>query len=63
MPIQNTGENDLHELRGNDYGYNEGTICFSKWVNWSQGDGFSNNGWYSGLVAPISIVGLLIPYG
>ena len=27
MPIQNTGENDLHELRGNDYGYNEGTIC------------------------------------
>ena len=26
-PIQNTGENDLHELRGNDYGYNEGTIC------------------------------------
>ena len=27
MPIQNTSENDLHELRGNDYGYNEGTIC------------------------------------
>ena len=27
MPIQNTGENDLHKLRGNDYGYNEGTIC------------------------------------
>ena len=26
-PIQNTGENDLHELLGNDYGYNEGTIC------------------------------------
>ena len=26
-PIQNTGENDLHELRGNDYEYNEGTIC------------------------------------
>ena len=25
-PIQNTGENDLHELQGNDYGYNEGTI-------------------------------------
>ena len=25
--IQNTGENDLHELRRNDYGYNEGTIC------------------------------------
>ena len=22
--IQNTGKNDLHELRGNDYGYNEG---------------------------------------
>ena len=25
--IQNTGKNDLHELQGNDYGYNEGTIC------------------------------------
>ena len=36
-PIQNTSENDLHELWGNDYGYNEGTICL---VNWSQGDGF-----------------------
>ena len=21
------GENDLHELRVDDYGYNEGTIC------------------------------------
>ena len=27
MPIQNTGENNLHKLRGNDYGYNEGNIC------------------------------------
>ena len=27
MPKQNTGENNLHELLGNDYGYNEGTIC------------------------------------
>ena len=27
MPVQNTGENDLHELQGNDYEYNEGTIC------------------------------------
>ena len=27
MPIQNTGENNMHELQGNDYGYNEGTIC------------------------------------
>ena len=27
MPKQKTGENDLHELLGNDCGYNEGTIC------------------------------------
>ena len=27
MPMQNTGENDLHDLWGNDYGYIEGTIC------------------------------------
>ena len=27
MPKQKTGENDLHELLRNDYGYNEGTIC------------------------------------
>ena len=26
MPKQKTGENDLHELLGNDCGYNEGTI-------------------------------------
>ena len=26
-PRQKTGENDLHELLGNDCGYNEGTIC------------------------------------
>ena len=26
MPIQNTGENDLHEPKRNDYGYNKGTI-------------------------------------
>ena len=26
-PIQETGENDLHQLRANDCGYNEGTIC------------------------------------
>ena len=25
-PKQKTGENDLHELLGNDCGYNEGTI-------------------------------------
>ena len=25
--IQESGENDLHELKVNDYGYNEGTIC------------------------------------
>ena len=25
--IQETGENDLHQLQANDYGYNEGTIC------------------------------------
>ena len=25
--IQKTGENHLHELQVNDYGYNEGTIC------------------------------------
>ena len=29
-PIQNTSENDLHELRGNDYGYNEGTIRYKE---------------------------------
>ena len=27
MPIQETGENDLHEPLGDDCGYNEGTIC------------------------------------
>ena len=27
MPKQKTSENDLHELLGNDCGYNEGTIC------------------------------------
>ena len=26
-PIQKTGGNDLHELRVNNYGYNEDTIC------------------------------------
>ena len=26
-PMQNIGENDLHELLGNNYGYNGGTIC------------------------------------
>ena len=26
MPIQKTGENDLHELWVNGYRYNEGTI-------------------------------------
>ena len=25
--VKNCGENDLHELQGDDYGYNEGTIC------------------------------------
>ena len=30
MPKQKTGENDLHELLGNDCGYNEGTICVVK---------------------------------
>ena len=27
MPKQKTGENDLHDLLGNDCGYSEGTIC------------------------------------
>ena len=27
MPKQKTGETDLHEPRGDDYGYNKGTIC------------------------------------
>ena len=27
IPKQITSENDLHELLGNDCGYNEGTIC------------------------------------
>ena len=33
-PKQKTGENYLHELLGNDCGYNEGTyyLC-NKWVN------------------------------
>ena len=26
-PIQKTSGNDLHKLRVNDYGYNEGTVC------------------------------------
>ena len=26
-PMWRTGENDLHEPMGDDYGYNEGTIC------------------------------------
>ena len=26
-PIQETSENDQHQLRENDCGYNEGTIC------------------------------------
>ena len=26
-PMWRTGENDLHEPRGDDYGYSEGTIC------------------------------------
>ena len=26
-PMQNTSENELHELRENDYRYNEDTIC------------------------------------
>ena len=28
MPKQKTRENDLHELRGNDCGYNEGTTVY-----------------------------------
>ena len=28
---QKTGENDLHELLGNNCGYNEGTICVVNW--------------------------------
>ena len=32
-PIPKTGENDLHELQINDYGYNEGTIhLVNKWI-------------------------------
>ena len=27
MPIPKTGENDPHELQGNNCGYNEDTIC------------------------------------
>ena len=27
MPIQNTDENDMQELRGSNNGYNEGTNC------------------------------------
>ena len=32
-PMQNTSEKDLHELQGNHYGYNEGTICLvNRWI-------------------------------
>ena len=27
MPMCRTGGDNLHEPRGDDYGYNEGTIC------------------------------------
>ena len=60
MPIRRTGENDLDEPQGNDYGYNEGTICF---VRGSGGKGvffergrhingrhFTRTGWHSGVV-------------
>ena len=30
MPIQETSENDLHELWVNNYGYNESTIYLLK---------------------------------
>ena len=38
--IQRIDENNLHELRVNNYGYNEGTICLVNGVNWYQRDGF-----------------------
>ena len=32
-PIQEMGENDLHEVRVNDCGYKEGTICLvNGWI-------------------------------
>ena len=36
VPKQKTSENNLHELQGNDCGYNEGTICLvtSELVPW-----------------------------
>ena len=44
-------ENDLHELWGNDCGYNEGTTyLFSKWVNLCQGDGFLSMGAQTGAI-------------
>ena len=29
MPMRRTGENDLHEPQGDNYGYIEGTICLA----------------------------------
>ena len=66
------GENDLHEPRGDNYGYNEGTICLVSALIVGKGMVFRAwahkrtplSGWYSGLVVPIfSIVGLLILHG
>ena len=46
MPIQETSENDLHQLRANDCGYNEGTICLvmGELAPRGLGDGFSSVG-------------------
>ena len=33
---------DVNKLQDNDSLYNESTICYSKQVNGSQGDGFSS---------------------
>ena len=51
MPEQETDENDLHKLRGNNCGYNEGiSYLFSKRVNWCQGDGFLSLGTQTGII-------------
>ena len=74
MPKQKTGGNDLHELLGNDCGYNEGTICVVNGlisVNrmvfraWAHERASLNSQWLVLRIggANFSIVGLLILYG
>ena len=58
-PKQKTGENNLHELQGNDCGYNEGTICV---VNGLRGWFFKRGG-TNGKPEPIMLLILPIIVG